>query len=50
MISARVECRNYRNSATYSCAVWLRLCAVGGDGPRPVPRRFFLTRESGDPR
>ncbi|MCX6841929.1 MAG: hypothetical protein NTX53_06600 [candidate division WOR-3 bacterium] len=27
MISARVECRNYRNSATYSSAVWLRLCA-----------------------
>jgi YVTN family beta-propeller protein len=28
MISARVECRNYRNSATYSSAVWLRLCAL----------------------
>ena len=39
---------NNRNFATYSSAMWLRLCAVGDAGPRHTRRRFFLSRESGN--
>jgi hypothetical protein len=38
----------YRNSATYNHTVRLLLCAVGGAGPRHMPRRFFLPRETGN--